>query len=152
MEKATFAAGCFWGVEAKFREVKGVKEVISGYTGGKTKNPTYEDVCTDETGHAEAVEVRFDPQIVSYEKLVEYFFILHDPTQVDRQGVNVGKHYRSAIFYHSTDQKKIAEKIKAEIETKLGKVVTEITKASPFYKAEEYHQKYLEKHGRMSCG
>ena len=150
--KATFAAGCFWGVEARFREVKGVKDAISGYTGGKTKNPTYKQVCTDATGHAEAVEVDFDPKIVPYEKLVEFFFSMHDPTQVNRQGPDHGSQYRSAIFYHDEKQKAIAEKIKAKTEKKLGKVATEITKATSFYKAEEYHQQYYKKNGIAGCG
>jgi peptide-methionine (S)-S-oxide reductase len=152
LEKATFAAGCFWHVEAAFREVKGVKEVISGYTGGSMDNPSYKDVCTGETGHAEAVEVTFDPSVVSYEKLLDVFWNVHDPTTLNRQGLDVGSNYRSAIFYHSEAQKKTAEESLKKTQKRFkDKIVTEIAKAGKFYKAEEYHQRYLEKHGRHVC-
>lgn len=154
-EKALFAAGCFWGVEAAFRQVKGVVRTIVGYTGGHLKNPTYEDICSETTGHAETVEVEFDPKKVSYEKLLDVFWMIHNPTQVLRQGFDFGSQYRSAIFYLSGKQKKAAEASKKALETS-GKyarpITTEITKASPFYVAEEYHQQYLEKHGLSTCG
>ena len=153
-EIATFAAGCFWGVEAKFRMIPGVEDAIVGYSGGKTENPTYKEVCTDKTGHAEVVQVTFDPKKVSYETLVEAFWHMHDPTQVNRQGPDYGTQYRTAIFYHSPEQKAIAEKSKAALNAsrKFGKpIATEITPAGPFWKAEEYHQKYLEKRGAASC-
>jgi len=153
-EIATFAAGCFWGVEAKFRMIPGVEDAIVGYSGGKTENPTYKEVCTDKTGHAEVVQVTFDPKKVSYGTLVEAFWHMHDPTQVNRQGPDYGTQYRTAIFYHSPEQKAIAEKSKAALNAsrKFGKpIATEITPAGPFWKAEEYHQKYLEKRGAASC-
>jgi methionine-S-sulfoxide reductase len=152
-EKAIFAAGCFWGVEAAFREVAGVSEAVSGYTGGHTEHPTYEQVCSDTTGHAEAVEVAFDPSVVSYETLVRKFFELHDPTQLNAQGPDHGSQYRGAIFYLSDAQKETAEKIKAEMAPKyLPKtVVTEVTKATTFWPAEEYHQRYFEKHPDAVC-
>jgi len=153
-EIATFAAGCFWGVEAKFRMIPGVEDAIVGYSGGKTENPTYKEVCTDKTGHAEVVQVTFDPRKVSYETLVEAFWHMHDPTQMNRQGPDYGTQYRTAIFYHSPEQKAIAEKSKAALNAsrKFGKpIATEITPAGPFWKAEEYHQKYLEKRGAASC-
>lgn len=153
-ERATFAAGCFWGVEATFRTVKGVKSTSVGYTGGWTENPTYEMVCTDKTGHAEAVEVVFDPNVVSYEKLLDVFWECHDPTQKNRQGPDVGTQYRSAIFYHSPEQEQAARRSKEQLE-KSGKykrpIVTEIVPASMFWRAEEYHQQYLEKRGLASC-
>lgn len=151
-EVATFAAGCFWGVESAFRELigKGVLSTTVGYTGGHTKNPTYKEVCSHTTGHAEAVEVEFDPAKVSYEKLLRVFWSIHDPTTPNRQGPDVGSQYRSAIFYHSDEQRQQAEKSKTELE-KSGKwknpVVTEITKAGEFYPAEDYHQQYFEKQG-----
>ncbi len=152
LETATFAAGCFWGVEEIYRTTNGVKETIVGYTGGHTENPVYEDVCSGESGHAEAVQVTFDPKQISYAKLLETFWSLHDPTQFNRQGPDVGSEYRSAIFYHSETQRKAAEQSKKEIEKKLGKkVVTEITQAAKFWKAEEYHQKYSMKHGKNVC-
>ncbi|MBI4162069.1 MAG: peptide-methionine (S)-S-oxide reductase MsrA [Candidatus Aenigmarchaeota archaeon] len=145
--KATFAAGCFWGVQAAFDEVKGVVSTTVGYTGGHAKNPTYKDVCTGATNHAEAIEIIFDPKKVSFEKLLELFWKIHDPTQVNRQGPDVGSQYRSAVFYHDEEQKKIAEKSKQTLEnTIMKKVATEITKASAFYPAEAYHQKYYLTH------
>lgn len=153
-EKATFAAGCFWGVEATFRKMPGVIDAFPGYTGGKTVNPTYKDVCTDLTGHAEAVEITFDPTKVTYQQLVDVFFKMHDPTQVNRQGPDVGTQYRTAIFYHSPEQKMVAEAtIKRLTEAKKFRrpIATQLVEAQPFYKAEEYHQRYLEKHGLDNC-
>ena len=154
MEKATFAAGCFWGVEAAFRQAKGVKSTAVGYTGGTTNNPTYEEVCTDRTGHAEAVEVEFDPAEVSYEQLLDVFWDNHDPTQRNRQGPDFGSQYRSAIFYHSPAQQAAAEAAKQRLEQS-GKyarpIATEIVPATTFNRAEEYHQQYLEKRGQASC-
>ena len=147
-EKATFAAGCFWQVEEAFRKVNGVVSTMVGYTGGKTKNPTYEKVCTDATGHAEAVHVEFNPSKVSYEELLDVFWSIHDPTQLNRQGPDVGTQYRSAISYHNEKQKKAAIASKEKLE-KSGKfrnpIVTAIVPISEFYKAEKYHQRYLEK-------
>ena len=154
MEKACFAAGCFWGVEAAFRKLPGVVNATVGYTGGKTENPTYKQVCTDRTGHAEAVLVEFDPQQVSYEKLVEFFFDIHDPTTLNRQGPDHGSQYRSAVFYQSSEQKQTAEAVKERLAAS-GKfrrpIVSEITSATTFWPAEEYHQRYFEKHGGASC-
>jgi len=151
-ETAIFAAGCFWGVEAEFRKVKGVTNATSGYTGGHTKNPTYEDVCSGQTGHAESVLVEFDPKKVSYEELLSVFWKLHDPTQVNMQFPDIGNEYRSVIFYLTEEQKKAAEKSKAKEQKKYKKpIATEITKASEFWKAEEYHQRYLEKNKRAVC-
>jgi len=153
-EKATFAAGCFWHVEDTFMAVPGVVETVVGYTGGHTENPTYEDVCSHTTGHAEAVEVTFDPLKVNYEQLLKVFWESHDPTTLNRQGPDIGDNYRSAIFYHNEEQKKLAERSKDELEKSgkhEGKIVTEIKAAGPFYKAEEYHQKYYQKHGISSC-
>lgn len=151
-EKATFGAGCFWGVEARFGEVPGVTETAVGYSGGHTVNPTYKDVCTDETGHAEVVELTFDPAKVSYEALVRLFFQLHDPTQLNRQGPDYGTQYRSAIFFHSPEQKSTAERVLQEAQKQIrGKIVTQIEPAQTFYRAEEYHQKYLEKRGLKQC-
>lgn len=153
-EIATFGAGCFWGVEAAFRRLPGVVDVASGYSGGHMPNPTYKDVCAHTTGHAEVVQVTFDPEKISYDQLLDVFWQIHNPTQVNRQGPDVGPQYRSAIFVHSPEQQAIAEKSKAAL-TASGKfqrpIATEITAAGPFYRAEEYHQKYLEKHGAASC-
>jgi len=154
MEKATFGAGCFWGVEEAFRNINGVKETTVGYMGGTLENPTYEDVCTNTTGHAEVVEIQYDPEQISYEELLNKFWEIHDPTQVNRQGVDVGSQYRSAIFYHKEEQKQIAEKSKSKLNDsgKFSKpIATEITEAETFYRAEEYHQKYLLKNKRGSC-
>ena len=154
MEKATFAAGCFWGVEETFRQIPGVLETMVGYLGGHTANPTYKDVCTDETGHAEVVQVTFDPSKVSYEKLLDVFWSTHDPTTLNRQGPDIGTQYRSAIFFHSPEQERRARASKEKMEAS-GKfrreIVTEITPASTFYPAEEYHQKYLVKRGLSHC-
>ena len=150
--KAIFAAGCFWGVQTYFDQVPGVISSRVGYTGGHTENPTYEQVCSHTTGHAEAVEVTFDPEKVSYDTLVRQFFRMHNPTQLNRQGPDIGDSYRSAIFYISDEQKNIAEKIKDELAPNFDKpIVTEFTEASEFYKAEEYHQKYTEKTGIGMC-
>jgi peptide-methionine (S)-S-oxide reductase len=154
LELATFGAGCFWGVEETFRTLKGVVKTEVGYTGGTVKNPNYEEVCTDKTGHAEAVQVTFDPKLISYKKLLEIFWNNHNPTTINRQGPDVGSQYRSAIFYHSEEQKKQAEESKKELENS-GKwkspIVTSIEPAKTFYKAEEYHQKYLMKRGLKTC-
>jgi peptide-methionine (S)-S-oxide reductase len=154
MEKATFAAGCFWGVEERFRRVPGVLGTAVGYLGGTLENPTYEAVCSDETGHAEAVEVEFDPAQVSFEALLDVFFAAHDPTTLNRQGPDVGTQYRSGIFFHSPAQEAAA---RAAVE-RFGRegrfqrpIVTEIVAAPTFYRAEEYHQRYLEKRGRSHC-
>ena len=154
-EKATFAAGCFWHVEAAFRQIKGVKSTQVGYAGGHMPNPAYEDVCTDRTGHAESVEVTFDPEKVSYEKLLEVFWMIHDPTQFNRQDPDIGEHYRSIIFYHSEQQKKAAmaslQRLQKSEKYKNRKIATEIVAAQLFYRAEEYHQQYLEKRGLSTC-
>lgn len=154
LEKATFAAGCFWGVESAFRNVKGVVNATVGYTGGYTKDPTYKDVCSGKTGHAEAVLVEFDPAQVSYDQLLDTFWKIHDPTTPNRQGPDIGQQYRSAIFYHNEEQKAKAIASKDKLQDSAiynDEIVTEITPASVFYKAEEYHQQYLEKHGLSSC-
>jgi peptide-methionine (S)-S-oxide reductase len=154
MEKATFGAGCFWGVEVEFGRIPGVLETAVGYEGGKTERPTYKDVCTDSTGHAEVVELSFDPAKVAYEHLVEAFFTLHDPTQLNRQGPDWGTQYRSAIFFHSPEQEETAKRVieKLTAEQKFRKpIVTQVVPAQTFWKAEEYHQKYLEKRGAVSC-
>jgi peptide-methionine (S)-S-oxide reductase len=154
MEKASFAAGCFWGVEAAFRKIRGVHSAIVGYTGGSTENPNYKEVCTGRTGHAEAVEVDYDPQQVTYDELLEAFWDMHDPTTLNRQGPDIGAQYRSAVYCHSSEQEDLAKASKARLNSsgKLSKpVVTEITAASTFWKAEEYHQRYLEKHGVEHC-
>jgi methionine-S-sulfoxide reductase len=152
MQQAIFAAGCFWGVQFYFDQVSGVTKTTVGYTGGHTKNPTYEEVCTHTTGHAEAVLVEFDSAKVSYEILVKQFFRMHDPTQLNRQGPDVGDSYRSAIFYFSDEQKTTAEKVKATVQPTFDKpIVTQIEKAGEFYRAEDYHQKYAERTGRGMC-
>ena len=154
MSVATFAAGCFWGVEAAFRAVEGVTATAVGYLGGATESPTYEDVCSGRTGHAEAVEVRFDPDRVSYERLLDVFFACHDPTTLNRQGPDVGTQYRSAVFYHDALQQAAASEAKEKLEA-AGRlsvpIATEITPAAEFFRAEEYHQQYLEKRGQSSC-
>jgi peptide-methionine (S)-S-oxide reductase len=151
---ATFGAGCFWGVEDTFRQIDGVSDVIVGYTGGTVPNPTYEMVCTGTTGHAEAVEVTYDPAKVPYDSLLKIFWENHNPTTVDQQGPDFGSQYRSAIFYHTDEQKAQAEASKQALEQS-GKwkrpIVTQIVPASPFYRAEEYHQQYLKKNGLASC-
>jgi peptide-methionine (S)-S-oxide reductase len=154
MAKATFAAGCFWGVEATFRALPGVTSTRVGYTGGNLANPTYKDVCTDRTGHAEAVEVEFDRTKISYEKLLDVFWENHDPTQLNRQGPDWGTQYRSAIFYHSPEQESAAKASKQELEKahRYSKpIVTQIVPATTFYEAEDYHQQYLEKRGLATC-
>ena len=154
VEIAIFAAGCFWGVEDKFRGTKGVISAVSGYSGGHTENPTYEEVCSGKTGHAESVKIIFDTYMISYKELLEIFWNLHDPTQVNRQGPDVGSQYRSIIFYNSNEQKDIADQSRKELEKseKFDKpIATEIIPASEFYEAEEYHQRYLEKHGMATC-
>ncbi len=154
-KSAMFGAGCFWGVEYAFRKVEGVVEAECGYAGGSTENPTYEQVCTGRTGHAEVVRVEYDPAVVSFEALLEAFFGMHKPTELNRQGPDIGTQYRSAIFYSDDAQREAAQKAKAA-EDASGKwnkpVVTQIAPAGPFYRAEEYHQRYFEKTGRMSCG
>jgi peptide-methionine (S)-S-oxide reductase len=151
MQKATFGAGCFWGVEASFQKVKGITKTTVGYMGGNTKNPTYEQVCTNRTGHAEVIQIEYDEKQVTYEELLELFWDIHDPTQLNRQGPDVGKQYRSVIFYHNELQKKQAEISKKEKQKKFDKEIsTDIIPSVEFYPAEEYHQKYLEKQGR-SC-
>ena len=151
-EKATFAAGCFWGVEVDFRNTPGVTAAEVGYTGGHTENRTYKDVCSGKTGHAEAVEITFDPSEISYADLVDRFWDLHDPTQVNRQGWDVGTQYRSAIFIHSPEQAEIAAESKARAQARFPRpIATEIVPASMFWPAEEYHQQYLVKNGRATC-
>jgi len=148
--KATFAAGCFWGVEEIFRQLPGVHATCVGYAGGHTKNPTYKEVCKDTTGHAEAVEIEFDPDKISYEELVNVFFNNHNPTTKNRQGPDIGTQYRSVIFYHSPEQQKIALKVKERLEKSKKfrrAIVTEIIEAKEFYLAEEYHQRYLQRRG-----
>ena len=155
MEKATFAAGCFWGVEAAFRKVSGVVSTACGYIGGRTRNPTYEEVCTDETGHAEAVELVYDPAKVSYEALLAVFWDIHDPTTVDRQGDDEGSQYRSAVFFHAPAQRAAAEASKAALEASgryPDKIVTQVLPVPEFFRAEEYHQNYFEKKGVSACG
>ena len=152
--KATFGAGCFWGVEVAFRQVPGVIDALAGYAGGTLANPSYQDVCTGRTGHAEVVEVTYDPGRVSYEDLVDVFFTHHDPTTLNRQGPDRGTQYRSAIFYHDEEQHRAAEAAKQRWDRSgrwRSPIVTEITPASTFYRAEEHHQRYLEKHGLASC-
>jgi peptide-methionine (S)-S-oxide reductase len=154
MATATFAAGCFWGVEAAFRQVPGVTATRVGYTGGTTTNPTYNQVCTDRTGHAEAVEVSYDPARVSYDDLLRVFWEIHDPTQRNRQGPDIGTQYRSAIFYHDPEQEAAARASKERLERSgvhKRPIVTEIVPAQTFYQAEDYHQQYLEKRGLATC-
>lgn len=154
LEKATFGAGCFWGVEAAFRQIKGIVSTTVGYSGGSYKDPSYRDVCTDRTGHAEVVQVVYDPARVSYNDLLKVFWENHDPTTMNRQGPDVGTQYRSAIFFHSPEQEAAARASKASLDGS-GRyrrpIVTEITPASEFYPAEEYHQQYLEKRGLSTC-
>jgi len=154
MAKATFAAGCFWGVEATFRQIPGVTSTRVGYTGGRTENPTYKDVCTDGTGHAEAVEVEFDPAVARYDELLEIFWENHDPTQLNRQGPDWGSQYRSVIYFHTPEQEAAARASKDSLENahRYPKpIVTQIVPAVTFYPAEDYHQQYLEKRGMASC-
>ena len=154
MEKASFGAGCFWGVEAAFRELDGVTATAVGYMGGQTRNPTYREVCTDETGHAEVVQVDYDPAKIGYDQLLDLFWQMHDPTTRNRQGPDAGSQYRSAIFTHSSEQEAVARLSKSRLEAS-GRfrrpVVTEIEPAGEFYRAEDYHQQYLEKRGLASC-
>ena len=153
-EIATFGAGCFWGVEETFRALKGVQRTEVGYAGGSFPNPTYEDVCTGKTGHAEAVQVTYDPALISYEDLLKVFWSSHDPTTKNRQGPDVGTQYRSAIFFHTKEQELLAKRSKEALEksgTLPRKIATEIVEASTFFPAEEYHQQYLKKNGRGSC-
>lgn len=150
MAKATFGAGCFWGVESAFRQIKGVTDAAVGYEGGTTKDPTYQDVCTDRTGHAEVVQVDFDPAKVTYEELVRVFFDIHDPTTLNRQGPDFGKQYRSVIFFHDAQQEEVARRVKDELDASekfSRKIVTQIAPATEFYRGEEYHQRYFEKKG-----
>ncbi len=152
--KATFGAGCFWGVEAAFRQVEGVRATAVGYMGGALENPTYKEVCTDQTGHAEVVEVEYEPAKVSYEELLEVFWQSHDPTQLNRQGPDLGRQYRSAIFFHTPEQREaaIASKMELAASERFSRpIVTEISSASTFWRAEEYHQQYLEKRGQATC-
>jgi peptide-methionine (S)-S-oxide reductase len=154
LEKATFGAGCFWGVEAAFRQIPGVVATRVGYTGGHVENPSYELVCSHTTGHAEAVEVTFDPERVSYEDLLDVFWTKHNPTTKNRQGLDIGSQYRSAVFFHSPEQETAATQARDELQEKLHwpkKIVTEIVPATAFYEAEDYHQQYLEKRGRSTC-
>lgn len=148
--KATFAAGCFWGVEARFRNLEGVLDAVSGYIGGSTERPTYQQVCTGETGHAEAVELTYDPDRIDYAQLVKAFWAMHDPTQENRQGVDIGTQYRSAIFYHDDQQRELAEQSKRDLNESgrwLRPIATQIVPAGVFWPAEDYHQRYLEKNG-----
>ena len=151
-KKATFGAGCFWGVEAAFRQLEGVTGTRVGYSGGHTENPTYEDVCSHTTGHAEVVEVAYDPERISYDELLEIFWHKHDPTQLNRQGWDIGDQYRSAIFVHGDDQREAALSSKNQEQARYpGPIVTQIEPAQTFYEAEDYHQQYLEKRGRSTC-
>lgn len=154
-EKAMFGAGCFWGVESAFRSVEGVIEAAVGYSGGTLDNPTYEDVCSGRTGHAEVVQVEYDPARVSYDELLRIFWDIHDPTTLNRQGPDRGSQYRSAIFYYTPEQELMARESRATQESSQRfkqPIVTEVKPAGAFYRAEEYHQRYNEKHGRLSCG
>jgi peptide-methionine (S)-S-oxide reductase len=151
-KKATFGAGCFWGVEAAFRQIEGVESTRVGYAGGRLENPTYEDVCSHRTGHAEVVEVTYDDEHVSYDDLLEVFWRRHDPTQRNRQGWDIGDQYRSVVFFHDEEQREAAERSKESEQPRYRKpIVTEIEAAPTFYDAEDYHQQYLEKRGRSSC-
>jgi peptide-methionine (S)-S-oxide reductase len=152
LQRATFAAGCFWGIEAAFREIEGVVRTSVGYTGGTTVDPTYEQVCSDSTGHAEAVEVWFDPTIVTYDELLNTFWAIHDPTTRNRQGWDFGSQYRSAIFFHDAEQETLATASRDRRQANSSKqIVTQIVQATPFYDAEDYHQRYFEKHGGAVC-
>jgi peptide-methionine (S)-S-oxide reductase len=154
LQTATFAAGCFWGVEESFRKIKGIKSTMVGYTGGRRANPTYKDVCTDLTGHAEAIQLQYDPEEVTYEELLKVFWSIHNPTTKNRQGPDVGSQYRSVIFYHTPEQELSARKSIEELEKSgrfRNRIVTEIVPANIFYKAEEYHQKYYERKGGGAC-
>jgi methionine-S-sulfoxide reductase len=151
-EKAIFAAGCFWGVQYYFDQIPGVEDSRVGYTGGHVKNPTYEDVCSHLTGHAEAVQIEFDSAVVSYEMLVRHFFRMHDPTQLNRQGPDIGDNYRSAIFYYDTAQRETAERVRDSVQEEMNKtIMTQIVEAAKFFEAEDYHQKYAERTGRGVC-
>lgn len=152
--KATFAAGCFWGVEAYFAKLPGVTETLVGFTGGALENPSYEQVCTGKTGHAEALQLEYDPKVITYEELLDHFWTCHNPTSLNRQGPDIGTQYRSVIFYHDENQHQAAEESKAQLERSKKfnhKIVTEITEAPSFYPAEEYHQKYWLKHPEYVC-
>lgn len=154
MEKAMFGAGCFWGIEATFRQVPGVTDVAVGYAGGRMEDPTYDDVCTGKTGHAEVVDISFDPAVVSYEALLDVFWKSHNPTTLNRQGPDIGTQYRSVIFYYDEMQRKTAERSRNTMDYSGAfrkPIVTEITALAPFYRAEEYHQRYLEKRGLAHC-
>jgi peptide-methionine (S)-S-oxide reductase len=152
LQLATFAAGCFWGVEASFREIEGVVKTSVGYTGGRTEDPSYEQVCSGTTGHAESVEVWFDPTVLSYGELVNAFWLMHDPTTRNRQGWDLGTQYRSSIFFHDPEQERLAIASRDQHQETLGRtIVTEIVPASTFYDAEDYHQRYVEKHGGAVC-
>lgn len=154
MAKATFGAGCFWGVENAFRQVRGVTDAAVGYMGGTLAHPTYEDVCTDRTGHAEVVQLEYDPAQIGYDELLRVFFDIHDPTTLNRQGPDYGTQYRSVIFFHDAEQERAAHKTKDELDRAgraLRKIVTQIVPASDFWRAEEYHQRYFEKHGMAAC-
>jgi peptide-methionine (S)-S-oxide reductase len=152
LEKATFGGGCFWQIEVELRNTPGVSDAVAGYMGGDLDDPSYEQVCTDRTGHAEVVQVEFDPEEVSYEQLVERFFEIHDPTQLDRQGPDVGSQYRSVIFFHSPEQERTAQAVKERAHAEFSRpIVTRIDPASTFWRAEEYHQQYLVKRGLATC-
>lgn len=152
LDKATLAAGCFWGVQHYFDQVPGVIKSRVGYTGGHKENPSYEEVCAHTTGHAEAVEIEFDSELVAYDTLLRHFFRMHDPTQLNRQGPDVGDNYRSVIFYYSEEQKNIAETVKNEFQANVkDPIVTQVVPAGPFYEAEKYHQKYTERTGMGTC-
>ena len=152
--KATFGAGCFWGVEMSFRRLDGVTDAAVGYAGGHTENPTYQDICLHGTGHAEVVEVEYEPAVISYESLLDAFFEMHDPTQLNRQGPDIGDQYRSVVFFHSPEQRQIAEKTKAELNAsgRFARPIATLIESTPtFWRAEEYHQRYIEKRGGGGC-